>query len=184
MVRCASVSIHIDNFSSTGATTWMPWVRSYTPCVCSKPPTVGLRPSNSNSPCSSATVPKASRRSSVCSMRHARWVPSPSWTACTEGCPTTVSAIRRRLLQTGRSLAGRCHHVAAVLRRTFARRRHQRRPQQRAGRIHRIVDLQSGGGQPADRHPPEQGNTRARPWPSVSPALRRSSITALMAWAP
>ena len=41
------------------------------------------------------------------------------------------------------------HHVAAVLRRTFAWRRHQRRPQQRAGRIHRIVDLQSGGGQPA-----------------------------------
>ncbi len=38
---------------------------------------------------------------------------------------------------------------------------------------------------PACRPPSaRQGNTRARPWPSVSPALRRSSITALMAWAP
>lgn len=48
-----------------------------------------------------------------------------------------------------------------------------------------IASLTSNQEGPACRPPSaRQGNTRARPWPSVSPALRRSSITALMAWAP
>lgn len=60
--------------------------------------------SNSSPPCSSGTVPKASPRLNACSMRHGRWVSSPSSTALHGGLPTTISAFADAYFKPGAPL--------------------------------------------------------------------------------
>ena len=81
---------------------------------------------------------------------------------CLHGGLPTTCRIRRRLLQTGRSLAGRCHHVAAVLRRTFAWSViNDALNNGRGVFIASLTPIRRG---PACRPPSaRQGNTRARP---------------------
>ena len=63
---------------------------------------------------------------------------------------------RRRLFQAGGADARRRHHPAAVLRRPLPAGRDQRRPEQQPRRVRGLADLEPGGREHADRHPPER----------------------------
>lgn len=99
--RCASASTRIGSSSLTGAITSTRWVRNCIPCVCCRRPMAVPQLSNSSSPCSNGTVPKASPRLNACSMRHGRWVSSPSvdWpgmAACRPRFPRSRTPISSR----------------------------------------------------------------------------------------